>query len=98
MALSRLWVGVCAVLSCPKIAESYFEYHHYLETPETARLSILDRCLHRTQPITLRTAEYVIRTLGGVRGALRSVWGGAVYSIIRRFLSSYLIVRVISAV
>ena len=62
---TQRWLGNCA--------ESYFEYHHYLETPETARLSILDRCLHRTQPITLRTAEYVTRTFGGVRGALRQL-------------------------
>ena len=53
--------------------ESYFEYDHYLETLEAVRLSILDRCLHRIKPITLRTAEYVTRTLGGVRGALRQL-------------------------
>ena len=61
--------------------ESYFEYDHYLETLEAARLSIFNRCLYRIEPITLRTAEYETRTLGGVRGALRSVGGGAVYSI-----------------
>ena len=54
-------------------AESYLEHDHYLETPETERLPILDRCLYRTKPITLRTAEYVTRTFGGVRGALRQL-------------------------
>jgi Transposase DDE domain len=29
-------------------AKSYFEYNHYFETSKTARVSITDRCLHRT--------------------------------------------------
>jgi hypothetical protein len=48
-----------------------FRNNYHLETLETKRIRILNGNLHSTQPISLRTAEYVTRTLGGVRGALR---------------------------
>ena len=38
--VSKRWLGNCT--------KSDFEYHDYLETPKTERLSIVNRCLHRT--------------------------------------------------
>ena len=51
---------------CPK---SDFRNNYYFETLETKRIRILNGNLHSTQPISLRTAEYVTRMLGGVRGS-----------------------------
>ena len=55
--------------SCTK---PYFSHNHHPKTLETKRIPVLDRIIHPTQSIFLRTAEYETRTLGGVRGALRS--------------------------
>ena len=52
--------------SCPK---SYLRHNHYPKTLETKRIPVPDRIVHPTQSISLRTAEYETRTLGGVRGA-----------------------------
>jgi hypothetical protein len=51
---------------CPK---SDFRLYHYHETLETKGICFTNRTLHSTQPISSRTAEYVTRTLGGVRGS-----------------------------
>src|SRR5690606_41645446 len=58
--------------SCPK---PYFRNDHHPKTLETKRIPVLNRIIHQTQSIPLRTAEYETRTLGGVRGALRSYLG-----------------------
>src|SRR5690606_39497956 len=58
--------------SCPK---PYFRNDHHPKTLETKRIPVLNRIIHPTQSIPLRTAEYETRTLGGVRGALRSYLG-----------------------
>src|SRR5690606_14977379 len=59
----KRWLGNCA--------EPYFRHNHYFTTLEEKRICFLNRITLTTQPISLRTAEYVTRTLGGVRGALR---------------------------
>ena len=61
------WLG-----NCPK---PYFRNDHHPKTLETKRIPVLNRIIHPTQSIPLRTAEYETRTLGGVRGALRSYLG-----------------------
>ncbi len=70
--VSKRWLGSCS--------KSYLRHNHYPKTLEKQRIPVLDRALHPTQSIPLRTAEYETRLacpelaegLGGVRGALRS--------------------------
>jgi len=53
--------------------ESDFEHNDYfVKTQETWVLRFVGH-LHFIKPIFLRTAVYVTRTYGGVRGALRQV-------------------------
>ena len=53
-------------------AGSYSRHNHHTATLEKTMVSIIDRCVHRTQPMAVRTAVYETPTYGGVRGALRS--------------------------
>lgn len=80
--VSKRWLG-----SCPM---PYFRNDHHPKTPETKRIPVLNRIIHPTQSIPLRTAEYSLSRfigktrlacpelaegLGGVRDALRSYLG-----------------------
>src|SRR5690554_429994 len=71
---SKRWLG--------NRTESYFRDDHYFKTLKNERVSIIDRCLLRTQPIFLRTAVYETRTYGGVRGAVATGRSSPVYSIV----------------